>query len=257
MQPFNTQVFTQKDVEKGLHLEFINSLLHQGNEGTFGVSIRIRQEYLDLVHVDWCQVDYEDGGDEKFIFKGCDDILMREVYLPDGHYEYVKPGEEDDLIKEWSLRNPEWERNEFGVWVNVEEERLSTIICRVQEWLEREEKENDSTFVRLSFTARKYGDLEAVGKLISELVDPFILARTGMIIVGRNMAKLAGLKNLESISKCPNPLVANIKPSPCYVAKGETPIATYYSPKVPNGTTLFVTDTGYLIGRYDFPSDNK
>ncbi len=121
---YNTQVFDMEDKD-GLKraMAFIWTLLQDRNDLYYN-DIHIHEEERYLI-LDWTQVYFDTGRESgSFQFVDYDQYVMKEIYFPDGHYEYVtSPEEEEEKRSEWQKENPEWTKNEYGTWVNEEENR--------------------------------------------------------------------------------------------------------------------------------------
>lgn len=121
---YNTQVFDMEDKD-GLKraMTFIWMLLQDRNDLYYN-DIHIREEERYLI-LDWTQVYFDTERESgSFQFVDYDQYVMKEIYFPDGHYEYVtSPEEEEEKRSEWQKENPEWTKNKYGTWVNEEENR--------------------------------------------------------------------------------------------------------------------------------------
>ena len=84
--------------------------------------IHIYQEE-SLIIVEWDNVPYshEWGGQFRYIEE--DDVVMKEVHFPDDHYEFLFPEEVDETLKKWHEDHPEWVQNQWGIWINEEENK--------------------------------------------------------------------------------------------------------------------------------------
>ncbi len=121
---YNSTAFTPKEVEKGLHLKLIKHLLEEGAEFNDAYNdIHVWSDSYCTI-VEWNQVHFDNSfGDGKFEFVDYDERIAKEVRFPDNHFELLPPEEEDEAIKEWLKENPGWEKNEWGFWYNVKEEK--------------------------------------------------------------------------------------------------------------------------------------
>lgn len=118
MNKYNSQAFTPKEIEKGVHSKFIKYLLE--------ISAELEDSYLDIhittdgycTIVEWIDV-ANDAQLSKgaFEFVGSDEAIFKEVQFPDGTYEYVPSCEAEDRLNEWLKENPGWAKNTWGTWV--------------------------------------------------------------------------------------------------------------------------------------------
>ncbi|MBP5467699.1 MAG: hypothetical protein J6Z11_00475 [Candidatus Riflebacteria bacterium] len=70
MADYNQQYFSKKDIEKGLHTEFINFLLEKLRTDEYHVDIHIVQESNGAITVEWVRQRYnleDDMGSFKFV----------------------------------------------------------------------------------------------------------------------------------------------------------------------------------------------
>ena len=113
----NYMTFSRKDQDKGLHLKLINTLLEFNKESDdHYVEILVRNEYCDILVVEWVENFYNDN-DFNTHYKpiSSDQYVMMEYEFPDGHYEYVESYEQgNELLQEWLKENPGWEKTQYG-----------------------------------------------------------------------------------------------------------------------------------------------
>lgn len=115
----NSQVFTPEDCKKGLDIELLKTLLH--------ISDALDEAFLDI-HIksdgycriiEWDKVYFDSGFENsKFEYLQADELVMKELYLPDGTYTYVDRGEEEEYLANWLQEHPEYIKTEYGQWVN-------------------------------------------------------------------------------------------------------------------------------------------
>lgn len=87
MADYNQQYFSKKDIEKGLHTEFINFLLEKLRTDEYHVDIHIVQESNGTITVEWVRQRYnleDDMGSFKFIDGD-------QVIVPEDSVQYVEP----------------------------------------------------------------------------------------------------------------------------------------------------------------------
>ena len=131
---YNQMAFTPDEVKKGLHLKLLNTLLEISNElKDSHLDIHITDDSYCLI-IEWCDVYYDKSlGSGKFEFVGEDETVMKEVFFPDNHCEYLLPDEVDDRFKEWLDEQAKageiWEKTPYGTWTNkTENERWKKLI---------------------------------------------------------------------------------------------------------------------------------
>ena len=111
MREYNETSFAPEEVEKGLHLDLLNTLFKFNRDSDKCYNdIHITSDGYCLI-VEWVQRDYdEQWGEGRFDFVRGDQRIVNEVYFPDGHYEYLLPETTEGLVNEWLEENKE----EFG-----------------------------------------------------------------------------------------------------------------------------------------------
>jgi len=161
-----------------------------GEEDHFN-DIHIYQEE-SLIVVEWDNVPYnhEWGGSFKYI--DYDEVVMKEVTFPDGHYEYLFSEEVEEKLQEWHKEHPEWVKTDYGTWTNMEENRRCNIDWNIDKWCERVEEPNDSTFKQVtltkSFLETFVNEPNNIRGLITFVPDD-VLYRTGYIVISPSLAK--------------------------------------------------------------------
>lgn len=127
MSDLNSLVFSKKEQELGLHLDFINTLLKLNKESTdHYIEFLVRQEE-EFVIIEWCQINYHcEDCYSHFKLVEPDQVVMLEYRFPDNHTEYVFNEEEGkELLEQWLKENPGWEKGPYGAWYNkIENDRL-------------------------------------------------------------------------------------------------------------------------------------
>lgn len=177
MSSVNKQVFdTSKENYKEHLNRFLETLLAYNIdfENDSYNDIHIYQEEC-LVIVEWTTIPYsgEWGGTFKFVNE--DETIMREVNFPDGHYEFVFPEEVDETLKKWYEKHPEWVKTDYGIWTNVEENRISYIDMVIKD----EFKNKETMF-----------EIIKAKNLIKELTEDRRLHRTDYIVCNEKTASL-------------------------------------------------------------------
>lgn len=116
---YNSQSFTPEDVEKGLHLKLLNTLLELNKDLDRGYNdIHIWTDGFCTV-IDWCFRYYEDGGEGRFEFVDADESIVIEKCFPDNHYEtFGSEAEYEERLAEWLEENPGWVKTSYGTWTN-------------------------------------------------------------------------------------------------------------------------------------------
>lgn len=87
MADYNQQYFSKKDIEKGLHTEFINFLLEKLRTDEYHVDIHIVQEDNGTIAVEWIRQRYnleDDMGSFKFVDGD-------QAIVPEDSIQYVEP----------------------------------------------------------------------------------------------------------------------------------------------------------------------
>lgn len=49
-----------------------------------------------------------------------EDAIYTEIYLPDRTYQMIPKGTEEEFMENWHKENPDWYKNEYGIWFNKE-----------------------------------------------------------------------------------------------------------------------------------------
>ena len=144
---YNEEVFTPEDVEDGLMDDLIKYLkIHNEKSDRAYYDIHITSDgYCSIVQ--WVSVPYEDEHyNGEFVFKDEDEVIMKELRLPDNSIEYVFPDEEDERFNEWLKENPDWYKNDRGIYVrNHRHEYLQDIQKTEEEFFSengRDDKES-------------------------------------------------------------------------------------------------------------------
>ena len=117
----NSEAFTPEDVEKGLHIQLINTLLSLNNQQSDDLDgfrdIRITTDGYCTI-VEWCY----NIGESGFEFVDYDERIMKQVELPDNTIEYAFDEEDaKELLANWLEEHPGWTKNQYGRWVHESE----------------------------------------------------------------------------------------------------------------------------------------
>lgn len=112
---YNSQAFTPEEVEKGLHLKLLNTLLDYNiNSQEYYNDIHITSDGYCVI-IEWVTNSFEYGGSE-YKLLGEDDAIYTRVDFPDSSYDYVPSDEKDIALQEWVNNNPNWKQNNYGTW---------------------------------------------------------------------------------------------------------------------------------------------
>ena len=82
--------------------------------------IHIYQEEMFIV-LEWENVPYSHEWGGKWVHLEVDEVVMKEVHFPDNHYEYMFPEEVNERFNEWLKENPEWHKNQWGIWTDAKQ----------------------------------------------------------------------------------------------------------------------------------------
>jgi len=99
----NYQYFSKADVENGLHIKFIQFLLENFESEEYRVDIHVYNEDCSAIVVEWNRQLWNHIDEMgKFEFVEGDELVMKEVTLPDNSYTYATSEEEaKELIDNW------------------------------------------------------------------------------------------------------------------------------------------------------------
>lgn len=115
---YNEMAFVPEEVEQGLHLDLIKHLLDYSAKSEKGYyDIHITSDGYCTI-VEWVDKRYNDNEEQGFRHLDYDEVIMKEVYFPDGHYEFLFPNEVEEVMEEWQKENPNYVKNEFGMWTD-------------------------------------------------------------------------------------------------------------------------------------------
>ena len=119
----NTKSFTPEEVKEGLLQDLLTYLLeYNANSKNSYYDIHITTDGYCTI-VEWTDIDYEMNEGERFAFVDSEHEILKCVTFPDNHSEYLLDDEAQAAIDNWLAENPGWEKNAWGRWVNVEENK--------------------------------------------------------------------------------------------------------------------------------------
>lgn len=124
---YNHMVFdTTVEEEINARNDLMNYLLNY--------NMHCRREYLDIhvyqeevfTIIEWTQVPYSHDWGGEFKFVGDDELVVKEVRFPDGHYDYaLDEDHEKELWENFHKENPGWVKTSYGTWTNeIENEKF-------------------------------------------------------------------------------------------------------------------------------------
>ena len=119
---YNEKAFTPEDVEQGLMKDLLDYLLDYNTKSKeYFYDIHITSDGYCAI-VQWVDIPYNsDEAESKFDYVDYDEVVMKELILPDNSIIYVHRGEEDEALKEWLKDNPSYKQNDYGRWYNEDE----------------------------------------------------------------------------------------------------------------------------------------
>lgn len=118
--------FTPEEVEKGLHIKFIKTLLSldKDNQERYH-DVHITNDGYCLI-IEWCLVYFNDDACSHFEYVSEDETVATIVEYPDDSTELAWDDEmANDLLEEWLSANPGWHKNKFGVWTDSNDQNFS------------------------------------------------------------------------------------------------------------------------------------
>lgn len=123
MGKVNSMCFAwSKDSEREYAMRFVETLLDWGRDNADSycqVKLEMKGMFLDVL---WTVVDKDGEWGTTFEPVDEDQLVVKEIRFPDGHYEYaVDEGHEKYLWERFHEENPGWYRNDFGIWTRKEE----------------------------------------------------------------------------------------------------------------------------------------
>ena len=176
----NKQTFNSRTENGRQHFQkLLDTLLDYNSdfEEKYFNDIHIYQED-DLIIIEWDEVPYshEWGGKWQYIEE--DDVVMKDVEFPDGHFEQLFPDEVEERLADWHKENPEWIKNCWGIWYNIEENRIAFISLNANTWMKKEFTENQ---IELKDSISIYSVINSVNKNV--------LDRTNFVVLSESLAK--------------------------------------------------------------------
>lgn len=118
---YNTQIFDKRDEEQVKQFYDFLKILMVDNSKHYN-DLHIYQDDFYFI-IEWVQNDWNTQYDTNNHWRLLEpeDTIYTEIYLPDHTYQWVQKGTEDEFMENWFKENPGWSKNEYGVWVNNEE----------------------------------------------------------------------------------------------------------------------------------------
>ena len=127
MKPkMNEMWFSREDCKKCLHLEFIKHLWEISEKLSSGwleilitgdgeaTCVEFEKRYLD---------DDSPQGYFTYVDEWNDEVVLKKVQFPDGHYDYFdRRASREEIMKDWQKEHPNWYKNAYGEWINKDEE---------------------------------------------------------------------------------------------------------------------------------------
>ena len=110
---YNYQAFTPE--EKQMMHKFLDLLIEMKQK------IKISTDGYCTI-IEW--LDECEYSNENFVYCNDGEGIYREVHLPDDTYEYVFDFDnrtDEEVINEWLEKNPGWEKNDYGRWINTKD----------------------------------------------------------------------------------------------------------------------------------------
>lgn len=118
---YNTQIFDKRDEEAVKQFYDFLKMLMVDNSKSYN-DLHIYQDDFYFI-IEWVQNEWstEYNTNNYWRLLEPEDTIYTEIYLPDHTYQWVQKGTEDEFMENWFKENPGWSKNEYGVWVNKEE----------------------------------------------------------------------------------------------------------------------------------------
>lgn len=120
---YNEMAFTPEEVDRGMHVKLLNYLLsyNADSESNYNDIHITTDGYCTVIQWIDRSFEYDEGG--SFEFVDSNQRVMTECELPDN--SIVMCYDEDEVketLDNWLKDNPSYEKNEYGRWVNRDEE---------------------------------------------------------------------------------------------------------------------------------------
>lgn len=176
---YNYQSFIPEEVKKGAVKKLINYLLSASDdlEGSYN-DIHITSDGYCTI-VEWNDVSFEHEDDcGKFKFVDYDEVIMKDVEFPDGHYETLYPEDVEEKLREWHQEHPTWKMGEYGHWYDTVEQHKEYVYCNISEWSDKLVDEQNII---------RYDNSATAQDVLNKLDNDALLFRTSYIIVGENV----------------------------------------------------------------------
>lgn len=129
---YNSVAFSPEDVEKGYHqdlLDYLTDFNKKSDDDYYEIHIT-SDGYCMIIEFEKVPYSREFGG--RFEYVDEDQCIMTEKQLPDDTYVLVHDEDEyKELLDDFLKENPNYEKNEFGRWINTD--ALHSISTKVEE----------------------------------------------------------------------------------------------------------------------------
>jgi len=118
---YNRQEFRKDNEEQVKQFYDFLNILMISNDNNYN-DLHIYQDDFDYV-IEWVQNNWTDeyGSNAYWKLLSCEDEIFTTIDLPDGSYQWIPKGTEDEFLKEWLEENPGWTKTDYGTWINKEE----------------------------------------------------------------------------------------------------------------------------------------
>lgn len=120
---YNYNYYNEEETKKGLPLKFVASLQEENKQSDFYCNdIHMYMEEGATI-VEWVRREYSsDEYTGRFRFVDIDERVLKEYHMPDGTWmEFETKREYEEYLIGWLREHPEYEMNEYGVWVIKED----------------------------------------------------------------------------------------------------------------------------------------
>ena len=119
----NYRAFTPEEVKKGLFNDLLDYLLNhnkKNNDRYYDIHITT-DGYCSIV--EWVECNYNDeyGDNRHFRLIDYDEVVMKEVIMPDNSIQYaVDDDHAKELLDDFLKENPNYKKNEYGQWIDTD-----------------------------------------------------------------------------------------------------------------------------------------
>ena len=116
----NSMYFNEES--RDLMMKFIKNLCDMSYDYDGDIKyyndIHIKPDDCNAFIVEWEQLRWNDEYDSGFRYVDEEENqeVCTDLQYPDGHYEYVPVGAEEDYLDEWLDKNPGWHKDIYGHW---------------------------------------------------------------------------------------------------------------------------------------------